>query len=719
MTMQYPASTIGVTPIEISPYQNSFDHIGTQLEYLFEPGDVFEVTALNCKVKKHDLWDNEWSKGSTITGYFDDLTIATAVIQRLDQEVRPESINISLNPVKPELLGRANNRLKANINRTSDNEVMIHKNLLIDIDSVKHSGVSATNAQIVESGKMADQVLDRVKEINLSEPLKAFSGNGFHLIFKLEPEVPLENKISVEAFTKAIAEQFTNEDVEIDTTVTNPSRLVKAYGTHARKGDETPTQPHRFATILSIPNDPTPINPLFLKELVESYEPNSERVESTGTDNSPHRSVTFDLPAYLSHYNITILKTENHGDAILYCLDSCLFDPAHSPNKSSIGINKNGTLFYQCFHRSCSFHTWNEVREVISGNDSLTAFLKNFEGSYEPIISSQITASEIIKLELPPVNALVENLIGQEEATIISGPAGIGKSVLTLNIAMALGSPQIDKLWDLEIQREIRTLFFQSENGARAVQNRLRLISNDQFLSNGAKNVLFPSLGTNDIRVSKGNLSDPAFIDLLLHHIDLSGAQLVVIDPLISFHHGDENDNSEMRRSLDNLTEVISKTKCSFLVIHHVGRIYSGKRTSYSGRGASSAGDWADNNYLLEKIYTTPGNPTQPLRLSNQKSRNAEELDEIELVMDNNLVLHKAVSGKNNTSQINGIHVQQALEQLGGTVSKQTDLVNELKNMTGKEYSSCRKMVTDAVDNGQILSQDNPQNKKSKIYSLP
>lgn len=709
--------TTGLASSEISQYQSPSDHSGAQLEFLFDPGDVFEVTALNCKKRKHELWGNEWSQGTTITGYFDDLSIAVAVIQRLDLEVKPESINISLNPVKPELLGRANNRLKANINRTSDKEVIIRKNILIDIDSVRSSGVSATDGQILEAEKVTDQVIKQAKKINLPEPLKAFSGNGFHLLFKLDPEIK-SGKNYVEAFTNAIAEHFTHEHVEIDTTVTNSSRLVKAYGTHARKGDQTPTQPHRLAVVLSAPDTPEPISTSFLTQLAEADKP--EIKEELGMINSAvGKEPRFDLPAYLYHYKVTVLKTEQHGDATLHCLDTCLFDPSHRPNKASIGVNKNGTIFYQCFHKSCTAHTWGEVRQIISGDDKLYPFLIDFEGQYEPIIGSQLSGIDILNLELPPVSALIENLIGQEEATIISGPAGVGKSILTLNIALALGSPQIIKLWGLEIQSELKTLFFQSENGARATQNRLKLISNDRFLSNGAKNIIFPSFGTEDIRVSKGDLADPVFIDLLLHHIELSGAQLVVIDPLISFHNGDENDNSEMRRSLDNLTEIISKKKCSFLIIHHVGRIFTGKRTSYAGRGASAAGDWADNNFLFEKVYPTQINPTPSLRLTNQKARNAEESDAMELVMDNNLVLHRLQSSSKSKSQSNAIIVQQALEQLGGRANKQTDLVEQIAHLTGKSAGACRNILINAVENDHVSCEDDPKNQKNKIYSLP
>ncbi len=68
---------------------------------------------------------------------------------------------------------------------------------------------------------------------------------------------------------------------------------------------------------------------------------------------------------------------------------------------------------------------------------------------------------------------------------------------------------------------------------------------------------------------------------------------------------------------------------------------------------------------------------------------------------------------------MNGILVQQALEELGGKVKKQTDLVEKIVKLTGKSSTSCRNMIMDAVNHTQILSEDDPSNQKNKIYSLP
>ncbi|HBY02289.1 MAG TPA: hypothetical protein DEG92_07125 [Rikenellaceae bacterium] len=687
----FPISGNSISTTNINPSED----LGTQLEYLFDPGDVFEVTAFNFKESKHPLWNNEWTSGATITGYFDDISKAINVITQLDGDVKPESITVSLNPVNPELLGRACNRLKASKNpiRASDKDIFVRKNILIDIDPVKSTGVSSTDEQVKIAEEVAVRILQKTKELNLPEPLKALSGNGFHLIFKIDLDNSDTTTKLVKSFIEALSEEFSNDFAKVDTMVTNPSRLVKAYGTHARKGDPTPNQPHRLASIVSTPEDPQPISRLFLEQVDASFsQEKTANIVAQGKTTSISANGTIpklDVSLYLASYNRTVVKIEQHGGATFHCLDQCLFDTNHGQGKAAVCISENGTLFYKCFHNSCKSHTWDEARQIISGDDKLQKFLIGFEGDFEPILGTQLTGADILKLQLPPVNDLVENMIGQEEATIVSGPAGVGKSVLTLNIALALGSPQIGKLWGLEVRNEVKTLFFQSENSARATQNRLHLISRDHFLSNGIKNIVFPSFGTDDIRVSKGYLGDPAFIELLLRHIEMSGAELVVIDPLISFHNGDENDNSEMRRSLDNITDVISRTKCSFLVIHHVGKIYIGKRTSFAGRGASSIGDFADNNYLFEKNYSTGH-----LLLTNQKTRNAEEVDAMELMMDDNLVLHHLQGNSSTKSLANNNTAIQALSLLGGRVTKQKDLVDQISNLTGKSSGVSRTIVT-------------------------
>ena len=49
----------------------------------------------------------------------------------------------------------------------------------------------------------------------------------------------------LESALKAIAARFDNSAVKIDQTVFNASRITKAYGTMACKGNNIPERPHR------------------------------------------------------------------------------------------------------------------------------------------------------------------------------------------------------------------------------------------------------------------------------------------------------------------------------------------------------------------------------------------------------------------------------------------------------------------------------------------
>ena len=57
---------------------------------------------------------------------------------------------------------------------------------------------------------------------------------------------------------------------------------------------------------------------------------------------------------YLTHYGIKFhTKRTTKGDATMYCLDQCVFDPSHAGNDSAIIQDDSGLLRYQCFHNSC------------------------------------------------------------------------------------------------------------------------------------------------------------------------------------------------------------------------------------------------------------------------------------------------------------------------------------------------------------------------------
>src|SRR5262249_36589341 len=78
------------------------------------------------------------------------------------------------------------------------------------------------------------------------------TGNGGAAVFRLAPlpnDARGEASALVRAALEALQQRFGTAAVTIDTSVFNPARITKVPGTFARKGDDTPRQPHRMATV--------------------------------------------------------------------------------------------------------------------------------------------------------------------------------------------------------------------------------------------------------------------------------------------------------------------------------------------------------------------------------------------------------------------------------------------------------------------------------------
>jgi len=147
------------------------------------------------------------------------------------------------------LLGRAFNRIRQTDQTTSDRDVRFYRWLPLDLDPVRPAGISSSDSELADALKLSDVVADYcVKEKGFSKPIRAMSGNGAHLLFRLA-DLPAndENKKMIKNFLEGLAQRFDTEIVKLDTTVYNPARVWKLYGTQARKGDPLPAGQYREA----------------------------------------------------------------------------------------------------------------------------------------------------------------------------------------------------------------------------------------------------------------------------------------------------------------------------------------------------------------------------------------------------------------------------------------------------------------------------------------
>ncbi|MCX5812737.1 MAG: hypothetical protein NT178_09370 [Proteobacteria bacterium] len=206
-------------------------------------GEVVEIRVIYLKGRMA----GEYHKG-TLSGYFDDNSKFCEAVKTLEQ-CEHTGIYFTLQVIDPRLLARAFNRMKPGILGTSDPNVIAYRWLPIDLGPVRPAGISSSDSELEQAYEMRERVIVWIAEnLNFTNPVKAMSGNGYHLLYKLpDLEANEQNKQFIKSILENIDEQFSTSKVSIDTAVFNPARIWKLYGTRTGKGDEVPANQYREA----------------------------------------------------------------------------------------------------------------------------------------------------------------------------------------------------------------------------------------------------------------------------------------------------------------------------------------------------------------------------------------------------------------------------------------------------------------------------------------
>jgi len=201
-----------------------------------KPGEITEVRGFDGK--------------RVYAGYFDEHQAFCKEVQALDKRLS-SGIYFTLQVIDPRLIGRAHNRIRQADRTTTDKDVLFYRWLPIDLDPVRPAGISSSDSELQAALDLLNPVTEWVmQEIGLPAPIKAMSGNGGHLLFRL-PDWPVsdETKAIIKGILEDISSKFSTDRVHIDITVFNPARIWKLYGTTARKGDEIPANQYREARL--------------------------------------------------------------------------------------------------------------------------------------------------------------------------------------------------------------------------------------------------------------------------------------------------------------------------------------------------------------------------------------------------------------------------------------------------------------------------------------
>jgi hypothetical protein len=323
--------------------------IKAALDILHEQGQVFEV-----RIPK--------TKAGTISGYFNDTTIAASAIAR--ENGKHPAIYTTLNPVSPDIIARSENRLSVFDPRTSsttaDSEVLRRRWMAVDLDPVRPSGISSTDEEVSAAAEVGGLIVEWLYTLGWPLPLQACSGNGWHLLYRVDLPNDDTSRTNIEFALKTLSYLFSTDKINVDTTVFNASRVWKVYGTISAKGSHTSSRPHRVATIREMPEELILVDPGKIDHLASGLRDakSDEFKDYTGEYIS-------DMVKWLSDRGQTVVSGPrpmfgNEGQK--WIISRCPFNPSHA--EPMVGLAANRPVF-RCLHNSCSAFKWKEFREKI------------------------------------------------------------------------------------------------------------------------------------------------------------------------------------------------------------------------------------------------------------------------------------------------------------------------------------------------------------------
>lgn len=313
---------------------------------LHPDGELFEVRIIGGRNKIPS------------SGYFKDAETLLTAFENMD--LRDVNIYITLNPLNDALYSRQQaDHFVQSKTTTSDKEIVGYDWLFIDFDPVRPTGISSTDEELKKSMDVAQKVYVYLKSEGFEEPIKAFSGNGYHLLYKISLQNTPERTKLIERCLKALSVMFSTDDVKVDTANFNPSRICKLYGTLAQKGRNSEDRPHRMARIDGEIKD-LKITPLaYLEKLAAEVE---EEPIRPATYNS-YAPAEFDIVDWMNSHGLQY--TVKAGDGYTkYILDECPFDSNHKAPDSMIIRQHSGAIGFKCLHDSCSDKKWQDVRKL-------------------------------------------------------------------------------------------------------------------------------------------------------------------------------------------------------------------------------------------------------------------------------------------------------------------------------------------------------------------
>ena len=561
------------------------------LSLLHQPGQVFEVRALNTSGRYSAIW----------SGYFDARDTAVAQLLASDVLDKADAVYVTLNTIDPALHSRKGMHdqimegAKSGAS-TSNHDVRRLQWLLLDIDPVRPSGVASTDEQHKQAIQRAREVMVYLKDEGWPLPMAFDSGNGAALLYPID--LPPQDTELVKGALAGLDFTLSDADVHIDTSVGTGAHLVRLPGTMNRKGAGDEARPHRPAQFLGA----VPPNP-------RSRTVGRARLEALAAlvpkpETPPRKGMDFDLQGWITEHAPEFDGPTAWAGGQKWVADVCPWDSSHANRSAYIVQMGHGAIGAGCQHTSCAGNDWHvlralrepgwqEYRPSASSERPSTAL-----ETHAP--ASRVRLTRMSDVTPEAVQWLWPDRIPYGKITIIAGDPGVGKSFLLEDLAarVSVGGELPDRQGRIA---QGSVLMLVAEDGlADTIRPRL-----DGQGADASKVLVIESVDEPNGTERLVNLQKD--IEQITRAIEDTAASVVIIDPINAYLGStDGHKDTEIRNILSPLKVVAERTGAAFILVMHLSKGSAGSKPIY--RVISSIGFTAAARSVLA-VAKSPEDP--------------------------------------------------------------------------------------------------------------
>lgn len=503
-------------------------------------------------------------------------------------------------------------------------DIVSRRWMLVDCDFGLHAEkLNATDDEREAVRAVALAAADYLSERGWVPPVMVDSGNGFHLLYRIDmPNTKLSREL-IKAVLEGLANKFDSEAVGIGSECCDAPRISKLPGTLAARAPETKGRPHRMARLLFVP------------EFIEVN--HTELVQATAMEFQPRAALNghaTEKPTEQTWTKLPSVFLLQHNSLRAYARQALENEAAAvrlAPMKTrNIRVNKAGFSLGGfvphglLLEQQIVTRLWEEAIRNGVGTDEPDKTRETLiravrDGKANPRVLPKSKA-EAKKDEPPPVGEgvaltmcaaaitpqrvewLWPDRVPKRFITVLAGRTGLGKSFVML-----------DMVARLTVGGEIPF-----RNGECFDQGSALIISEDP-----PEYMLVPRLmemGADLDRVRFMNWE--AMMQYTIHDVELlnrafrevPGCRVVIIDPPTNFlGDTDEHKNAEVRSMLMRLVIWAKDQDLACVLIMHVNK-QTGKGIEAINRVMGSVA-WVSTSRIAHSFTPDPDDPKRCLFL--------------------------------------------------------------------------------------------------------